>query len=312
MEQVLTNADGSITVDLLYPPRTGQPQKMLPVDEAETVGAYVTPVDIGTTGPGAAPPSSEGFGSFFEGLVAGSFAENDSWSATAGSVIGGLISSAPALATRRKDASSPSMTQIRPARRPVASLQLPRANRATCFVPPFSDGARPLCHPTRHGERRPLRPIASTCRCLIKTDRARLQQSCVRLPPANHPSRRSASTMHPKVFSPCGTGCDPHGSHAGPGPGIALFPFDDGNNSKGKRTLPSPSRERTLGRQGLPPPSSGGNVSLRGSIPSPELIIHRISVFVASTRRRRRGPRTTYSPVCEASKRPLYGVQPWF
>jgi hypothetical protein len=48
-------------------------------------------VDVGTTGPGAAPPASEGFGSFFEGLVAGSFAENDSWSATAGSVIGGLI-----------------------------------------------------------------------------------------------------------------------------------------------------------------------------------------------------------------------------
>jgi hypothetical protein len=51
-------------------------------------------VDIGTTGPGAPPtpsPSSEGIGSFFEGLVFGGLSDNDSWSATAGSVLGGLI-----------------------------------------------------------------------------------------------------------------------------------------------------------------------------------------------------------------------------
>jgi hypothetical protein len=39
MERVTTAPDGSITVDLLYPPRAGQPQKLLPVDDGETVGA---------------------------------------------------------------------------------------------------------------------------------------------------------------------------------------------------------------------------------------------------------------------------------
>lgn len=36
-------------------------------------------------------PSEEGVGSFFEGLVKGDFSNNDSWSATAGQVIGGFI-----------------------------------------------------------------------------------------------------------------------------------------------------------------------------------------------------------------------------
>jgi hypothetical protein len=36
-------------------------------------------------------PSEEGIGSFFEGLVKGDFSNNDSWSATAGQVIGGFI-----------------------------------------------------------------------------------------------------------------------------------------------------------------------------------------------------------------------------
>ncbi|MCI4592634.1 DNA/RNA non-specific endonuclease [Sphingobium sp. BYY-5] len=39
----------------------------------------------------ASLPSEEGIGSFFEGLVKGDFSDNDSWSATAGQVIGGFI-----------------------------------------------------------------------------------------------------------------------------------------------------------------------------------------------------------------------------
>jgi hypothetical protein len=47
---------------------------------------------MGTTGvSGAAQTSKEGFGSFIEGLVKGSLSDNDSWSATLGSVVGGLI-----------------------------------------------------------------------------------------------------------------------------------------------------------------------------------------------------------------------------
>ncbi len=41
--------------------------------------------------PAATTPSEEGVGAFFEGLVKGDFSDNDSWSATAGQVIGGFI-----------------------------------------------------------------------------------------------------------------------------------------------------------------------------------------------------------------------------
>jgi hypothetical protein len=40
--------------------------------------------------PANAEQNQEGVGSFFEGVVAGDFSENDSWSATAGKIVGGL------------------------------------------------------------------------------------------------------------------------------------------------------------------------------------------------------------------------------
>jgi RHS repeat-associated protein len=52
-ERITTNADGSITLDLLGPPREGQPQKTLPpVQDASKVGAAAPSVDTSTTGDG--------------------------------------------------------------------------------------------------------------------------------------------------------------------------------------------------------------------------------------------------------------------
>ncbi|HRI67383.1 MAG TPA: RHS repeat-associated core domain-containing protein [Polyangium sp.] len=67
------------------------PTRPIPVVEEENIGAYVPPIDVGTTGPGAPQTSSEGIGSFFDGLLLGNLSDNDSWSATAGSIVGGLI-----------------------------------------------------------------------------------------------------------------------------------------------------------------------------------------------------------------------------
>ena len=87
-----TVPSGEIVVDLLYPPREGQQQKTLPpFDGATTIGAVVQPVDVSPTGPGAGQTSSEGIGSFFEGLLMGGLANNDSVSATIGGIVGGLI-----------------------------------------------------------------------------------------------------------------------------------------------------------------------------------------------------------------------------
>ncbi len=67
------------------------PTKPIPVEEEVNLGAYVPPIDVGTAGPGAPQTSSEGIGSFFDGLLKGNLSDNDSWSATAGSIVGGLI-----------------------------------------------------------------------------------------------------------------------------------------------------------------------------------------------------------------------------
>jgi RHS repeat-associated protein len=56
------------------------------------IGAAASTTDTATTGAsGAITKSQEGFGSFVDGLVKGNLSDNDSWSATLGSVVGGLI-----------------------------------------------------------------------------------------------------------------------------------------------------------------------------------------------------------------------------
>jgi RHS repeat-associated protein len=53
LQRVTAEPGGTITVDLLYPPRAGQPQRLLPeLDGSTTVGAVLPPVDMDTTGPG--------------------------------------------------------------------------------------------------------------------------------------------------------------------------------------------------------------------------------------------------------------------
>ena len=92
MEREWTAANGEIIVDLLYPPREGQQQKLLPpLDGATTIGAVVPPVDVSPTGNGGGQTSAEGVSSFFQGLLMGSLADNDSISATIGGIVGGLI-----------------------------------------------------------------------------------------------------------------------------------------------------------------------------------------------------------------------------
>ncbi len=89
----VTHPDGSMTVDLIYPPREGEAQKTLAdLDSGNGVGAGASTGDTSTTGAsGNAQKSAEGLGSFFEGLFKGNLSDDDSWSATLGSVVGGLI-----------------------------------------------------------------------------------------------------------------------------------------------------------------------------------------------------------------------------
>ncbi len=59
---------------------------------ANEFGAAAPTTDVGTTGAaGAVQKSAEGIGSFIEGMVKGSLSDNDSWSATLGSVVAGFI-----------------------------------------------------------------------------------------------------------------------------------------------------------------------------------------------------------------------------
>jgi RHS repeat-associated protein len=59
---------------------------------AALAGATASTANTATTGAsGAMAKAEEGFGSFVEGLVKGNLSDNDSWSATLGSVVGGLI-----------------------------------------------------------------------------------------------------------------------------------------------------------------------------------------------------------------------------
>jgi len=77
----------------------GDPQAL--ADLSAALEAEMTPVERGqfsaaleSANDNAAPEQSgsdEGIGSFFEGLVKGDFSDNDSWSATAGQVVGGFI-----------------------------------------------------------------------------------------------------------------------------------------------------------------------------------------------------------------------------
>ena len=74
------------------PPEPPEEDPLFEPDFAGNIGIYVAPVDVGTMGPGADTPSSpEGIDSFFDGLLLGSFADNNSWSATLGGIVGGLI-----------------------------------------------------------------------------------------------------------------------------------------------------------------------------------------------------------------------------
>jgi len=68
-------------------------KEQAPSDKGATIaGAIVSTADTSTTGAsGAITKSQEGFGSFVEGLVKGNLSDNDSWSATLGGVVGGLI-----------------------------------------------------------------------------------------------------------------------------------------------------------------------------------------------------------------------------
>ena len=72
------------------PPEPQEDDFVIP-NHAANIGAYVPPVDVNTTGNGGGQTSSEGIGSFFEGLLMGGLANNDSVSATIGGIVGGLI-----------------------------------------------------------------------------------------------------------------------------------------------------------------------------------------------------------------------------
>ncbi|WP_336970693.1 DNA/RNA non-specific endonuclease [Sphingobium aromaticiconvertens] len=63
--------------------------QLYPADATITLDPITVTAD--TAPPEQPQPSEEGVGSFFEGLVKGDFSNNDSWSATAGQVVGGFI-----------------------------------------------------------------------------------------------------------------------------------------------------------------------------------------------------------------------------
>lgn len=81
--QARTTADPQARADL-----SAQVEAQLsPVEQGQFSAALHAANDNG----GTQPASEEGIGSFFDGLVKGDFSDNDSWSATAGQVIGGFI-----------------------------------------------------------------------------------------------------------------------------------------------------------------------------------------------------------------------------
>jgi hypothetical protein len=68
--------------------------QLTPPSQVTVLDPIVIEADAGAqsgNAPAGEQPAEEGIGSFFEGMVKGDFADNDSWSATAGQVIGGFI-----------------------------------------------------------------------------------------------------------------------------------------------------------------------------------------------------------------------------
>lgn len=75
--------------------------------DVATVAAEIDRQLGGRPAPAAgAGKSSEGFGSFIEGAVKGDFANNDSWSATAGQIVGGLVPGVGQIADARDTAAA--------------------------------------------------------------------------------------------------------------------------------------------------------------------------------------------------------------
>jgi RHS repeat-associated protein len=86
------DANGKFYLEFYDPNKPGQKLG----DISAAIGAAASTADTSTTGgvTGVASDAilaGEGFGSFMEGLVKGNLSDNDSWSATLGSVVGGLI-----------------------------------------------------------------------------------------------------------------------------------------------------------------------------------------------------------------------------